>query len=115
MFSRLLLVLLLLATARVSAAMLDIVVEEPNAEGKACGLSKEALTSRGRLALRAGGVQVSNLANGYRLGVSLVSQRKVYPYIPAEAIANPYESGYRSGYQSGYERVRREIDRYQNP
>lgn len=71
----------LLAATGVSAATLDVVVEEPTAAGKTCGLSKDALTARGRLALRAGGVQVSSSATGYlHINVTVASE-------PASCIA----------------------------
>src|SRR5208282_6275492 len=75
MLSRLWLVLSLLISTGVCAATLDIVVEDPNEYAQSCGLSKGGLTSRGHLALRAGGVQTSTSEVGHLyISVAAASQ-----------------------------------------
>lgn len=65
MLSRLLPIILLLSSAGVSAAKLNVVVENLDENAQRCGLSSDALTSRARLALRAGKVDVASSAIGY--------------------------------------------------
>jgi len=65
MLLRLLLVFWLLASAGVSAAKLNVIVENLDENAQRCGLSSDALTSRARLALRAGRVDAASSAIGY--------------------------------------------------
>ena len=65
MLSRLLLVFWMLASAGVSAAKLNVVVENLDENAQRCGLSSDALASRARLALRAGRVDAASSAIGY--------------------------------------------------
>jgi hypothetical protein len=63
----------LLVSAGVSAANLNVVVESLDEDAQRCGLSSDALTSRARLALRAGRVDVASSAIGY-LDVRVTTQ-----------------------------------------